>query len=330
MFVLAGNAYAQDTAALVERLHRATAANSIDDSQLKPWHLKMSFQLFNDKGKPTETGTIEEWWMSHSMRKIVYTSPSFTATEVETKDGFYRTKGAERVPRLLEYILKQMVHPMASDSEVAASLPLFQQHDFGKTKMDCIMLARPKTRDFALTHFGMNPTYCFDQGKDSLRLSYAFISQAALRTRIGTFQGHEVAVDQTITLASANEMTAHLDALETIPVTEADFIPSSDLENVPHQIGLLSVVSAGSVLSTVPPTYPGGAKFKGISGIVVLSAVIGQDGRIHSLKVLSSPEEDFSHAALTAVQQWTYKPYLVDGKPVEVDTIITVNFEIAH
>ena len=93
MFVLAGNAYAQDSAVLVERLHRATAVNSIDDSQLKPWHLKMSFQLYDAKGNPTEKGTIEKWWAELSREKTVYTSPSYTSTEIRTKDGFYRSKG---------------------------------------------------------------------------------------------------------------------------------------------------------------------------------------------------------------------------------------------
>jgi TonB family protein len=330
LFALVGRAFAQDSVALVERLRRAIALNSIDDADMKPWHLKLSFQLFDDKGTPTEKGTIEEWWAGPSMHKTIYVGPSYTSTEIETKDGFYRTKGAERTPRLVEYILDQVVHPMPRDSDISSALPIFDEHHFGKTKMDCIMLARSKAREFSLAHFGIAPTYCFDQGKDLLRLSYAFISQAALRTRIGLFQGHEVVVDQIITLASANEATAHLDALESIPAMEPDFNPSSDLEKIPNHKGLLSVVSAGSTLTSVPPVYPEGARSRRVSGIVVLSAVIGEDGRIHSLKALSSPEEDFTKAALTAVQQWTYKPYLVDGKPVEVDTVVTVNFEIAH
>ena len=327
---LAFDASAEDTTALTEKLHRAAALNSIDDATMKPWHLKLSFQLFDDKGTPTEKGTIEEWWAGPSTYKTVYTSPSYTSTEIETKDGLYRTKGAERTPRLVEYILDQVVHPLPRDSDLASALPIFDEHHFGKTKMDCIMLARPKAGEFSLAHFGIAPIYCFDQGRDSLRLSYAFISQAALRTRIGLFQGHEVVVDQTITLTSATEATAHLDALESSPASEADLNPSTDLEKIPNHKGLLSIVTAGSILTSVPPIYPEGARSRRVSGIVVLSAVIGEDGRIHSLKALSSPEDDLTHEALTAVQQWTYKPYLVDGMPVEVDTILTVNFEIAH
>jgi len=59
--LLAGPAFSEDTAPLGERLHRADAGSSIDDPQMKPWYLKLSFQLFDGKGAATETGTIEEW-----------------------------------------------------------------------------------------------------------------------------------------------------------------------------------------------------------------------------------------------------------------------------
>ena len=83
---------AEDSSQLSDRLHHAEELNRIDDPSLSPWYLKVSFQLFDAKGKPAEQGTIEEWWHSPSSYKTVYTSPSYTATEIETPDGLYRTK----------------------------------------------------------------------------------------------------------------------------------------------------------------------------------------------------------------------------------------------
>jgi len=59
---------------------------------------------------------------------------------------------------------------------------------------------------------------------------------------------------------------------------------------------------------------------------VVLHAVIGKDGHIHDLQVLSSPASDLTSAAEDAVRQWTYRPYTLLGDPVEVETTINVNF----
>jgi hypothetical protein len=78
LLALAGHALAEDRTVLAERLHRAIVINSIDDPHLNPWHLKLSFQLFDDKGQATEKGEIEEWWASPTAYKTVYASPSYT------------------------------------------------------------------------------------------------------------------------------------------------------------------------------------------------------------------------------------------------------------
>ncbi len=88
-------------------------------------------------------------------------------------------------------------------------------------------------------------------------------------------------------------------------------------------------VMAGNVVSKVNPTYPPDAKAEGISGSVVLSAVIGTDGTIENLQVVSGPEK-LRSSALTAVRQWTYKPYILNGVPVSVQTTITVNYSFGQ
>ena len=67
-----------------------------------------------------------------------------------------------------------------------------------------------------------------------------------------------------------------------------------------------------------------------MQGLVVLAAVIGKDGNIQSLKVLDSPSPILSQAAMDAVKQWKYRPYVLNGTPVEVDTQITVNFTLSR
>ena len=78
------------------------------------------------------------------------------------------------------------------------------------------------------------------------------------------------------------------------------------------------------------PIYPAEAKKAGVQGAVVLAAVIGKDGSVQSLKVLNSPSALLSEAAMGAVKQWKYRPYILNGTPVEVDTTITVNFTLSR
>jgi len=84
---------------------------------------------------------------------------------------------------------------------------------------------------------------------------------------------------------------------------------------------------AGNILTKVAPVYPNDARAAHISGTVVLHAIIGKDGNVEKLVVVSGPKE-LQTSALDAVKQWTYKPYLLNGNPTEVDTTIHVNYNL--
>jgi TonB family protein len=83
----------------------------------------------------------------------------------------------------------------------------------------------------------------------------------------------------------------------------------------------------GNRLTFVAPVYPPDAKAARLNGTVVLHALIGKDGLIKELAVVSGPDE-FRESALDAVKRWTYRPYLLNGDPTEVDTTITVNYAL--
>jgi protein TonB len=86
-----------------------------------------------------------------------------------------------------------------------------------------------------------------------------------------------------------------------------------------------SGVMEALLINRVQPAYPAIALATRTSGSVVLSAIIAKDGAIQSLTLVSGSPL-FANAALTAVRQWRYKPTLLNGEPVEVATLITVNF----
>jgi protein TonB len=80
-------------------------------------------------------------------------------------------------------------------------------------------------------------------------------------------------------------------------------------------------VMAGMLVNRVDPVYPD----TDAQGTVVLHAIIGPDGTVQKLTVIAGPQP-LQSAALAAVHQWVYKPYLLNGNPVTVDTTIVVNF----
>ena len=84
-------------------------------------------------------------------------------------------------------------------------------------------------------------------------------------------------------------------------------------------------VSQGLLVKKVPPVYPAAALQMHKHGAVELLAKVGKDGSIAAVQVLSG-DPALAKAATDAVKQWKYRPYLLNGEPVEIETQITVNF----
>jgi periplasmic protein TonB len=85
----------------------------------------------------------------------------------------------------------------------------------------------------------------------------------------------------------------------------------------------------GLLVSQVKPTYPRLAQQARVQGDVVLKAIIDKQGNVQHLQVLSG-HPLLAPAAIAAVQHWHYKPFLLNGEPVEVETTITVNFRVQN
>jgi beta-lactamase regulating signal transducer with metallopeptidase domain len=126
-----------------------------------------------------------------------------------------------------------------------------------------------------------------------------------------------------------------------------------DSEKPTKPIAVSAEVMAKQRISGPHPEYPADAKEARIEGIVVLAVRIGTDGTVESLHVVSGPPELLKSAiddveqwtgqgfditsnsalqksAIEAVKQWTYKPFLLNGDPVEVDTTVNVVFHLAN
>lgn len=92
-----------------------------------------------------------------------------------------------------------------------------------------------------------------------------------------------------------------------------------------ERVAIESGISQGLLITQVQPIYPPLAREARIQGTVVLHAVIGTDGAVQGLELVSG-HPFLAPAALEAVKQWKYRPYLLNGVPAEVQTTINVNF----
>jgi protein TonB len=97
----------------------------------------------------------------------------------------------------------------------------------------------------------------------------------------------------------------------------------------PKRIRVPAQVAEANLIYDVTPKYPPEAGRKRIEGTVVLMAVIGKDGTVRDVRVENGLPL-LAQAAIDAVKQWRYRPYLLNGEPVEVDSHITINFTLSE
>jgi protein TonB len=104
---------------------------------------------------------------------------------------------------------------------------------------------------------------------------------------------------------------------------------SNTMRPVLQTLNVSQGVSQGLLYKKVSPSYPSNALRMKIEGTVELLATISKTGDITHIKVVSG-DSQLTRAASDAVKQWKYKPYLLNGEPVEIQTQVTVKFKLPH
>ena len=207
---------------------------------------------------------------------------------------------------------------------------LRQKQHVGGIELDCVVLQRAMT-DLIEAPMGLFPAYCFSQGKPVLRWSGSYGQYSALYNQMATFRGKNIAEELTITeQPDLPILTAHVETLAGLAsVNDADFQPPSGATVAPHEpVELSPQDEYGHIVKKVPPIYPEAAKQSHIEGKVILQVTIGEDGRVHQMTVLSAPHPLLAIASMMAVKQWEYKPYLLNGHLVSLQTQMTVDFRL--
>jgi len=96
----------------------------------------------------------------------------------------------------------------------------------------------------------------------------------------------------------------------------------------PKRIRVSQGVTKGLLIQKIEPKYPPLALAARIWGEVILKAIITKDGEIKELELVSG-HPMLTPAAIAAVRQWRFRPYLLNGDPIEVETTVTVTFKIS-
>jgi TonB family protein len=318
-----------------EVIEAARPFYDFSDAALKPWHLKTSYQLYDDKGNPGEQGTFEYWWASPDVHRTLWTRGSSMHSDWRAGGNKYASRSEGEPLRYFEYkMFDALLSPLPEEKDMdpVKSRIERKQVSLGNLKVPCIMVGP------IIGHFGQGveepiglfPTFCFDSNTPALLVTYSLGGVTTVYNKIVKVQGKYLAREVTFFQGKQKILSATVDSITGLNPMEAALAlpPDTPVSNV-KKVNIAGGLAQGMLLKKEVPFYPQDAKAARVSGTVILQAVIGTDGSIHDLRVVSAPWPSLAAASLWAVSHWQYKPYLLNGSPVEVETTINVVFSLS-
>jgi TonB family protein len=299
---------------------------------LKPFHLKATYQLY-ENGLPGEQGTFEYWWASPQVYRRSWTRTGVTQTYWHLADGKHVSEVSGRLNFFERKLSEALLSPLPTPAELDPSKVRLdaEKLPIKESKIPCFMVV-PQMHIFGATQnvpLGLFPTYCFNPAAPILLASYSLGTVEAHFNKVGIMQGHYLARSILLFESGRKVLEATVDSVTGLAPTDPALIPPENAERTDvDKVNMSGGIAVGMLLKKQVPVYPQDAKDAHVSGTVVLQATIGTDGGIHDLRVVSAPWPSLAASSLSAVSHWEYRPYLLKGEPVEVETTINVIFSL--
>lgn len=306
---LIGKKYSAGTDAVDLRnwLSKETALNGLESTDLRPWHVVVTYDQFDEDGDNVHSGTFEEYWAGPQKYKRIYQSDDFNQTDYGTDKGLFR-RGDQKWPDPAQV---QVGAEVLDPFFYAATFEDFRARNVESTfsghTLQCVVLGK---------NAGMSDPaqYCFEPNGSILRYSRGSGWFQTAYNRIVTFQGRNIAQEVDVTDGGKPYLKLRVNTIELLPkVQDADFLPPSDA------VGPLGDRISGvqeMPIKTGFPDWP--ASLRDQHFTVTVEIVIGKDGHVISARGISGPLQGYK-ACEDSVRKWIFPPYLVINKPVEVE-----------
>jgi len=306
-------------------LDAGVKANALTGDGVAPWHLKLDFQVLDPgQTKPT-SGSLEEWSAGRHQWRRTYTSPAtgYSGTEwnvsrieryqPKSKDPFDHAKLNLRVAR-------PVIDPLYQAANIKPDYEMeVKRFNAGGTMLNCVMVANPAQYAPPDTNPDvLFPTLCFD-ADSHLRVA----SSGGTVVQFGDlqiFQNRAVAKNVKILLKGDLIAELKVTLLEPLAEKDAEIVKpgkNAVLQPLTLEAGDPPLESVYEEAAAMPLT----AQHTLFMGTIEVPVVVQKDGSVKVIPHEGWPAAQYD-AVVDAVKKWKYKPYLVDGQAVEVETNI--------
>lgn len=299
-----------DAVDLTTWLNKEAALNGLQATELQPWHIVVTYDQFDEDGDNVHSGVYEEYSAGAKTYKRIYKSDNLNQTDYATEKGLYRLGDQQWPDRAQLQVRSEIVDPFSYAATLVGFRGTNVERIFSDYKLRCVLLEK----DSAIS----NPIqYCFEPDGSVLRYSKGFGWFQTVYNQIVPFQGRSLAREVEVTDGGKPYLKLRVQTIELIShIDHADFVPP------PTAIGPLGNRVSGVhpvLIKPITPQWP--ASLRSQHFTVTTEVVIGKDGHVVSAHGISGPMEGYK-ACEDSVRKWVFKPYLILGEPVEVETKI--------
>jgi hypothetical protein len=303
----------------------ASNLNGLDSPGLRPWHILVSYDRFDEDGDNDDSGTYEEYWASPKQYRRVFSSHDFNQTDVSNDQGIYRS-GAQQWPGVLQTRVRDdVVRPMFRELNLDYADPEKTLESFGAAQLPCVLL-RAHLAPGAFRVDKDLPGFCFENKTLILRfirggMSWGTTWHRTILSKIVRFQSRYVARDIQINDADKLFLKITVETIEELPeLPPATLVPPADakLLNLSRITIEPQVLTLDYLLHQDVPSYP--SSIPPPEGDATAKIVIGKDGRVVACEILEASQPKMRQPLQDAILKSVFRPYVVRGEPVEVET----------
>lgn len=307
------------TSDLAAQMKAASEQNGVDFSPKVPWHIKYSYEQYDEDGDNVHGGAIEEFYAGPKRYKRIFTSDTLKQIDFGTDAGLFR-EGDQRWENAVELQVEEetldpfyRVDPNQRNTRLDAL-----DWAIGANKYPCVIVRRT---DMTVSDNGL-PKFCFDPDTTRIRYTRGNGWDETVFNKIRLFQGRNVPQEVAITHGGKAFLKIQIETLEQYPeATDATFAPTSNSLLIGGRIEISSAILMDrNLIERASASVPSGSK-----GKVRVRFVVGKDGHVVQADVLDGPEQ-MRKGVLAAIRKYTFKPFRVLGEPVEVQSETFVEF----
>ncbi len=312
--VYVSGARAQVDASGTDEWSKLIAANNLDVRGNSPFHLEMTFQLHDLDGRPTRSGTVEDWWAAPGLERVVVHLAGVN------EDGSLTAGSSHELVRdrfLVNELLNLAVHPVPEEPAAGAKMKN-ETVSFGKLTLECL---GPESRT-ASGSWVQYESVCTQPHAELVFVRQGHSGDEILaRGATGKFRDTHVALKLQLAFLRRTAITGEVTKLQSFDaanseVTLLSLLPEQQvIPNGPVHTAYARELIIGKCTASLEPELPGGHQ----EGNAIVSTVIGKDGVVVDVAPIACSDAAFCGAAVRALKQWKYSPSLLNGKATEVN-----------